>query len=147
MRTGFSFCWDFFLIRRELINIHTKETLIVDAAVPISRYPQMIVFSQNLVDESHVDGYVFGHAGDGNLHVVMAGDPNDKSEWSTLEKINHLIVEKAVELGGTCTGEHGIGIGKRKFMKLEHGDSYQLMHQIKELIDPKGLMNPGKIFM
>ena len=88
-----------------------KETLIVDAAVPISRYPQMIVFSQNLVDESHVDGYVFGHAGDGNLHVVIAGDPNDKNEWSTLEKINHLIVEKAVELGGTCTGEHGIGKG------------------------------------
>jgi D-lactate dehydrogenase (cytochrome) len=124
-----------------------KETLIVDAAVPISRYPQMIAFSQNLVDECHVAGYVFGHAGDGNLHVVMAGDPNDEKEWSTLEKINHSIVEKAVELGGTCTGEHGVGIGKRKFMELEHGESYQLMHQIKKLIDPKGLMNPGKIFI
>lgn len=123
-----------------------KETLIVDVAVPISRYPQMISYSQHLVDENHVDGYVFGHAGDGNLHVVMAGDPNDENEWSTLEKLNHLIVEKAVELDGTCTGEHGIGIGKRKFMELEHGDSYQLMYQIKKLIDPKGLMNPGKIF-
>ena len=124
-----------------------KETLIVDAAVPLSHYPEMIVFSQNLVDENHADGYVFGHAGDGNLHVVMAGDPDDEKEWSTLEKINHFIVEKAVELGGTCTGEHGVGIGKRKFMELEHGDSYQLMRQIKELIDPKGLMNPGKIFI
>lgn len=124
-----------------------KETLIVDVAVPLSRYPEMIVFSQKLVDENHADGYVFGHAGDGNLHVVMAGDPDDKKEWSTLEKINHSIVEKAVELGGTCTGEHGVGIGKRKFMEREHGDSYQLMRQIKELIDPKGLMNPGKIFM
>jgi D-lactate dehydrogenase (cytochrome) len=124
-----------------------KETLIVDAAVPLSCYPEMIVFSQNLVDENHADGYVFGHAGDGNLHVVMAGDPDDEKEWSILEKINHFIVEKAVELGGTCTGEHGVGIGKRKFMELEHGDSYQLMRQIKELIDPKGLMNPGKIFM
>ena len=65
----------------------------VDTAVPISRYPQMIIFSQNLVNETHVDGYVFGHAGDGNLHVVMAGDPNDKSEWSTLEKINGIFVE------------------------------------------------------
>jgi D-lactate dehydrogenase (cytochrome) len=124
-----------------------KETLIVDAAVPLSCYPEMIVFSQNLVDENYADGYVFGHAGDGNLHVVMAGDPDDEKEWSILEKINHFIVEKAVELGGTCTGEHGVGIGKRKFMELEHGDSYQLMRQIKELIDPKGLMNPGKIFM
>ncbi len=124
-----------------------KETLIVDVAVPISIYPQMIVFSQNLVDEYQAAGYVFGHAGDGNLHVVMAGDPDDKKEWSALEKINQLIVEKAVQLGGTCTGEHGIGIGKRKFMQLEHGESYQLMRSIKELIDPKGLMNPGKIFM
>ena len=124
-----------------------KETLIVDAAVPLSHYPEMIVFSQNIVDEHHADGYVFGHAGDGNLHVVMAGDPDDEKEWLILEKINHVIVEKAVELGGTCTGEHGVGIGKRKFMELEHGDSYQLMRQIKELIDPKGLMNPDKIFM
>ena len=124
-----------------------KETLIVDAAVPISRYPEMIVYSQNLVDEFNVPGYVFGHAGDGNLHVVIPGDPQNKDEWSALEKINELIVERAIELGGTCTGEHGIGIGKRKFMQLEHGDSYQLMHSIKEIIDPKGLMNPGKVFL
>ena len=107
----------------------------------------MIIFSQNLVNDNKAVGYVFGHAGDGNLHVVMAGDPDDKKEWSTLEKINQSIVEKAVELGGTCTGEHGVGIGKRKFMQLEHGESYQLMRQIKELIDPKGLLNPGKIFL
>ena len=68
------------------------------------------------------------------------------AQRETLEKTNHLIVEKAVELGGTCTGEHGIGIGKRKFMKLEHGESYQLMRQIMALIDPKRLMNPGEIF-
>jgi D-lactate dehydrogenase (cytochrome) len=124
-----------------------KETLIVDVAVPISTYPQMIVFSQNLVDEHDAAGYVFGHAGDGNLHVVMAGDPADEKEWSTLEHINEQIVKEAVKLGGTCTGEHGIGIGKRKFMQLEHGQSYLLMQDIKNMIDPKGLMNPGKIFL
>jgi D-lactate dehydrogenase (cytochrome) len=107
----------------------------------------MIVFSQNLVDDIQAAGYVFGHAGDGNLHVVMAGDPNRTKEWAALEKINHLIVEKAIELGGTCTGEHGVGIGKRKFMEMEHGGSYQLMRSIKDIIDPKGLMNPGKIFI
>ena len=124
-----------------------NETLIVDAAVPISRYPEMIVFSQKLVDENKASGYVFGHAGDGNLHVVLVGDPADKKEWAALEKINDQIVSRAVELGGTCTGEHGIGIGKRKFMELEHGQSYHLMRQIKDLIDPKGLLNPGKIFL
>jgi D-lactate dehydrogenase (cytochrome) len=123
-----------------------KETLIVDAAVPISRYPEMIVHSQALVDQHKAIGYVFGHAGDGNLHVVMVGDPADDGEWSLLEKINHAIVEKAISVGGTCTGEHGVGIGKRKFMALEHGGSYKLMRRIKNLIDPKGLMNPGKIF-
>ena len=124
-----------------------NETLIVDAAVPISRYSEMIAYSQKLVDENNAIGYVFGHAGDGNLHVVLAGDPNNKKEWNRLEEINDQIVTRAVEVGGTCTGEHGIGIGKRKFMELEHGQSYHLMRQIKELIDPKGLLNPGKIFL
>ena len=124
-----------------------NETLIVDAAVPISRYPEMIVFSQKLVVENNASGYVFGHAGDGNLHVVLVGDPDNEKEWSLLEEINNQIVTRAVEVGGTCTGEHGIGIGKRKFMELEHGESYHLMRQIKELIDPKGLLNPGKIFL
>ena len=124
-----------------------NETLIVDAAVPFSRYPEMIVFSQKLVDDSEATGYVFGHAGDGNLHVVLVGDPENQGEWSLLENINAQIVTRAVQLGGTCTGEHGIGIGKRRFMQLEHGDSYQLMRQIKDLIDPKGLLNPDKIFI
>ncbi len=124
-----------------------NETIIVDAAVPISCYPEMVIFSQELVDERAATGYVFGHAGDGNLHVVMVGDPADSNAWNTLEQINHAIVTRAVELGGTCTGEHGIGIGKRKFMLQEHGEGFELMRQIKTLIDPKGLMNPGKIFM
>ncbi len=124
-----------------------QETLIVDAAVPISSYPQMVVFSQQQLDEQKAVGFVFGHAGDGNLHVVMVGDPADDGKWSSLEKINDNIVHRAVEMGGTCTGEHGIGIGKRKFMRLEHGDGYALMKQIKEMMDPKGLMNPGKMFL
>ena len=123
-----------------------KQTLIVDAAVPISRYPEMVVFSQRLVDDIDAVGYVFGHAGDGNLHVVLVGNPAVPGEWDPLEEINHAIVSRAVELGGTCTGEHGVGIGKRKFMHQEHGESLELMRRIKDLIDPQGLMNPGKIF-
>jgi len=124
-----------------------RETIIVDAAVPISDYPEMVVFSQRQLDEKKAVGFVFGHAGDGNLHVVMVGDPADELEWTALEEINDTIVHRAVELGGTCTGEHGIGIGKRKFMQLEHGEGYDLMKQIKSTIDPKGLMNPGKMFL
>ena len=124
-----------------------RETIIVDAAVPISDYPEMVVFSQRQLDEKKAVGFVFGHAGDGNLHVVMVGDPADEREWTALEEINDTIVHRAVELGGTCTGEHGIGIGKRKFMQLEHGEGYDLMKQIKSTIDPKGLMNPGKMFL
>ncbi|HET8579773.1 MAG TPA: FAD-linked oxidase C-terminal domain-containing protein [Nitrospiraceae bacterium] len=123
-----------------------KETLIVDAAVPISCSPEMVVFSQQTLDAHGSIGYVFGHAGDGNLHVVLVGDPSDTAEWGRLETINQAIVARAIQVGGTCTGEHGVGIGKRKFMQLEHGDSFALMRQIKNLIDPKGLMNPGKIF-
>ena len=123
------------------------ETLIVDAAVPISRYPEMVVFAQAQVDDSMALGYVFGHAGDGNLHVVLVGDPEKAGEWDALETINHHIVARAVEVGGTCTGEHGVGIGKRQFMRQEHGESLELMQQIKNLIDPLGLMNPGKIFI
>ena len=122
------------------------DTLIVDAAVPISTYPAMVVYAQEMVDSMGVTGYVFGHAGDGNLHVVIAGDPEDREHWAVMEKVNDAIVTRAVEVGGTCTGEHGIGIGKRKFMHMEHGESLELMRQIKTLIDPKGLMNPGKIF-
>jgi D-lactate dehydrogenase (cytochrome) len=124
-----------------------RETLIVDAAVPISDYPEMVVFSQRQLDEKNAVGFVFGHAGDGNLHVVMVGNPADEREWTALEEINDTIVHRAVQLGGTCTGEHGIGIGKRKFMQLEHGEGVGLMKQIKSVIDPKGLMNPGKMFL
>lgn len=123
-----------------------KRTLIVDAAVPISSYPEMVVFARQQVREQGVPGYVFGHAGDGNLHVVLVGDPDHPAEWRKLETINRCVVEKAVALDGTCTGEHGIGIGKRQFMWLEHGEGYHVMKQIKDLLDPKGLMNPGKMF-
>ena len=124
-----------------------KDTLIVDAAIPISHYPEMVLYAKQQVLDQKVTGYVFGHAGDGNLHVVMAGDRNDEDEWQRLEIVNHNVVERAIALDGTCTGEHGIGIGKRKFMELEHGHGYRLMKQIKDVIDPKGLMNPGKIFL
>jgi D-lactate dehydrogenase (cytochrome) len=119
--------------------------LIVDIAVPLSRYSDMAAFIKREVSE--LLAYVFGHAGDGNIHVIIVDDPADRMRWTRVEEINCRIVEKALEFEGTCTGEHGVGIGKRGFLAAEHGDSLELMKRIKKLIDPEGLFNPGKLFL
>ena len=123
-----------------------KDTLVADVAVPSSRLPETVLFAQELIDRHAVTGYVFGHAGDGNVHVVFVGDPEDEAEWNRLVEINESVVLRALELGGTCTGEHGVGIGKRKFMDREHGTALAVMKRFKDALDPKGLLNPGKIF-
>jgi len=119
--------------------------LIMDVAVPLSRYSDMVAFIKREVDE--LLAYVFGHAGDGNIHVIVMDAAADKQRWGRVEEANRCIVEKALEFEGTCTGEHGVGIGKRCFLPQEHGDSLDLMEKIKQLIDPEGLFNPGKIFL
>jgi len=119
--------------------------LIVDVAVPLSRYSDMVAFIRHEVRD--LVAYVFGHAGDGNIHVIVMDRPSDKSRWARVEKANHRIVEKALAFEGTCTGEHGVGIGKRRFLADEHGNSLELMKRIKALIDPEELFNPGKLFL
>jgi D-lactate dehydrogenase (cytochrome) len=119
--------------------------LIVDIAVPLSRYSDMAAYIKREVRD--LLAYVFGHAGDGNIHVIIMDKPSDSVRWATVEEINRRIVEKSLEFEGTCTGEHGVGIGKRGFLQAEHGDSLDLMKRIKKLIDPEGLFNPGKLFL
>ncbi|RLA83775.1 MAG: 2-hydroxy-acid oxidase [Deltaproteobacteria bacterium] len=119
--------------------------LIVDVAVPLSRYSDMVAFIKQAVAD--LNAYIFGHAGDGNIHVVIMDDPGDERRWEQVQRANEKIVLKALELEGTCTGEHGVGIGKRGFLPREHGKSLKLMKRIKELLDPEGLMNPEKIFL
>jgi D-lactate dehydrogenase (cytochrome) len=123
-----------------------KERLVTDVAVPISALPAMVVLARELVEKAGVPGYVFGHAGDGNFHVSLVGDPADAAEWARIQDAHTALVERAIAVGGTCTGEHGVGIGKRRFMHAEHGAAYALMRRIKRLVDPEGLLNPGKIF-
>jgi len=120
--------------------------LVIDTAVPISKYPEMVEFGHRVIRDLGLKGYAFGHAGSGNLHMEILGNPEDLSNWKQVKEAEDMIVNFALNLGGTSTGEHGIGIGKRKFMKKEHGESLTLMQQIKRLIDPNGIMNPGKIF-
>jgi len=119
--------------------------LIMDIAVPLSCYSDMVAFiKQEVID---LLAYVFGHAGDGNIHVIVMDVPSDSGRWTRVEEAHRRIVEKALAFEGTCTGEHGVGIGKRCFLSEEHGDSLELMKQIKKLIDPEGIMNPGKLFL
>jgi D-lactate dehydrogenase (cytochrome) len=120
--------------------------LVIDTAVPISKYPDMVEWARKIVEKRGLKGYAFGHAGSGNLHLEILGVLEEERQWQKVQEAGEEIVNFALECGGTATGEHGVGIGKKKFMKKEHGESLKLMKQIKELLDPNGIMNPGKIF-
>jgi D-lactate dehydrogenase (cytochrome) len=106
----------------------------------------MMIFIMKEKENTEIPMYIFGHAGDGNLHIAFEGRTGDEREWARIERINEKVVSKAIGLGGTSTGEHGVGIGKRKFMEAEHGKSLAWMWRVKELFDPNGILNPGKIF-
>ena len=133
---------------RESIKVNNPGfyPLVIDTAVPISKYSDMVEWGQKVVDKKGLKGYAFGHAGSGNLHMEILGIPEEKAQWQKVREAEEEIVHFALECGGTATGEHGIGLGKKKFMKKEHGGSLTLMKQIKKLLDPNGIMNPGKIF-
>lgn len=90
-------------------------------------------------------GAILGHVGDGNYHVVFAIDPANAQELAEVAAINKQMVQKAISLDGTCTGEHGIGTGKIDYLRQEHGDAVDLMRVIKQAIDPHAIMNPGKV--
>jgi D-lactate dehydrogenase (cytochrome) len=120
--------------------------VITDVAVPISQYPELVSQAQRGLQElSPMDTYILGHAGDGNMHTMLFF--NDTVEQRALvEHFTDQLVEDAITLGGTCTGEHGIGIGKRKYMQHEYGEvAVQTMQLIKRVLDPKGILNPGKV--
>jgi len=123
-----------------------KAFLIVDVAVPVSQYPRLVEAAEKAFAAQGRQVCMVGHAGDGNLHPLIPYVPGDAASYESALAAERAIVEAAIAMGGTATGEHGVGIGKRKFMDLEHGDSLHLMRAIKETIDPNGILNPGKIF-
>jgi D-lactate dehydrogenase (cytochrome) len=120
------------------------KSLSMDVAVPLSRYSQLVDAIKEIV--AGLTAYVFGHAGDGNIHVVVMDDPEDEARWARVEAAHSRVVHQALAFEGTCTGEHGIGIGKKGFMVREHGESLETMKKIKALLDPRGILNPGKMF-
>jgi D-lactate dehydrogenase (cytochrome) len=123
-----------------------RAAIVVDVAVPISCYPEIVRCAQNALERSSLIGPTFGHAGAGNLHVEILYQSESQAERERAHAANEAIVLRALELGGTATGEHGIGIGKIPFMAREHGASLELMKSVKRLIDPNNIMNPGKLF-
>jgi D-lactate dehydrogenase (cytochrome) len=113
-----------------------------DTAVPLSEVAELVAYAQQLLRDMNLEGSIVGHVGDGNFHTLIATLPEDYGRAATYSE---LLVSRALELGGTASGEHGIGIVKRKFMEAEHGAALGWMRQIKALFDPKGILNPGKI--
>jgi D-lactate dehydrogenase (cytochrome) len=117
-----------------------------DVCVPISRLADCINETTAELAKASFPTTIVGHVGDGNFHVLMLLDPNDPAQWEESERINQKIVRRAIEMDGTCTGEHGIGLHKIQFMAQEHGeDALDLMRTIKKSFDPNNILNPGKI--
>lgn len=117
-----------------------------DVTVPISRYPEMIAEVRAVAERHDLFVPCFGHAGDGNLHYFVLADYDDTEEAARAREAYAELVERAIDLDGTATGEHGVGVGKRKYLALEHGDdAVGAMRAVKQALDPKGILNPGKI--
>ena len=117
-----------------------------DACVPISRLADCIVESKRDLDESSLVGTLVGHVGDGNFHMLYLVDPDSPEDMAEARRLNERLITRALDMGGTCSGEHGVGVGKMRYLPREHGDAVDTMRAIKQVLDPKGLMNPGKIF-
>ena len=116
-----------------------------DVCVPISRLPEVLTATKEDLASRGLTAPIVGHVGDGNFHCLLFFDRNDESEVAAVEDFCTRLVERALSVGGTCTGEHAVGIGKRKWLPKEFGPgAYEVMRQIKRTLDPKDIMNPEK---
>lgn len=122
------------------------QIFVTDVCVPISRLADCITQTHTDIAASGIFGPIIGHVGDGNFHVIVVVTPDDVEEMRSVESFNERLITRALEMGGTCTGEHGIGVGKIPYLLRELGpDAVALMRAIKQAVDPMGLMNPGKV--
>jgi D-lactate dehydrogenase (cytochrome) len=120
--------------------------LTTDVCVPISRLAECIAETKRDLAESFLPAPMVGHVGDGNFHMLLLVEPNNPQDHAEAERLNERLVRRALSMGGTITGEHGIGMGKQKYMNAQHGaGALSVMRAIKQAIDPDGLMNPGKL--
>jgi D-lactate dehydrogenase (cytochrome) len=119
--------------------------IVVDVAVPVSKFPELVAVCEEALEKRGLQSYMVGHAGDGNLHPLIPYRPEDEASYQEAAAAHAEMVEAAIGLGGTATGEHGVGIGKRQYMAREHGRSLEVMRAIKKTLDPNVILNPGKI--
>ena len=116
-----------------------------DVCVPISRLADAIVSAQADIAETGLLAPIVGHVGDGNFHLIVVFDPDDADERQRALALHERLVERALAMGGTCTGEHGIGHGKLAFLEQEHGPAVAAMRAVKQALDPLNILNPGKL--
>jgi D-lactate dehydrogenase (cytochrome) len=123
-----------------------SKVVATDVCVPISRLADCVTQTQVDIRETGLTAPILGHVGDGNFHVSILVDMNDPAEVGRVEGFIERLVRRGLAMEGTCTGEHGIGQLKRKYMREEHApEALALMQMIKTSLDPQGMMNPGKI--
>jgi len=116
-----------------------------DACVPISRLAECIVETKRDIAASHLVAALVGHVGDGNFHMIFPVNPDAPDDIVEAERLSERLAERAISMGGTCTGEHGVGLGKKKYLSREHGEGLDVMREIKNALDPLGILNPGKM--
>lgn len=121
------------------------EGFITDVCVPISALAECIAKAKEAVAESGLIAPLLGHVGDGNFHLIVLIDPANTAEVKAVGELAHKVNKLALSYGGTVTGEHGVGVGKKQYMFEEHGEAYGLMGDIKALLDPLNILNPGKL--
>ncbi len=117
-----------------------------DVCVPISKLVECIKFAEEEINKYGLKSPMVGHVGDGNFHTTILYDPLNKKDYDLIRNFSDKLVEKALQLDGTITGEHGVGIHKKEYLKKQHADNIPLMRSIKNTLDPNNIMNPGKIF-
>lgn len=117
-----------------------------DVCVPISRLADCVAATNEDLAKASFPSLIVGHVGDGNFHVLMLLDPDSPAEFDEAEALNRRLVERTLEMDGTCTGEHGVGLHKMQFMEQEHGEGVEVMRAMKHALDPNNILNPGKIF-
>ena len=122
-----------------------KRTLATDVCVPISRLAEAVAVAQTEAARLGLTAPIVGHVGDGNFHCGVRVNPGDPDEMARVHDFTRILAETALRLGGTVTGEHGVGIGKQKYMSAEHGPALAYMRAVKAAFDPKGILNPGKL--
>ena len=136
--------WDVYYSVKALIN--NGRVYSTDVCLPISNITECVNYAEEQAKKFGLRAPMVGHLGDGNFHVLLPFDPENKQTYKKIREFNDLLINKALELKGTITGEHGVGLHKKEYLLKEHADNIPLMKLIKRSIDQNNIMNPGKIF-